>query len=88
MQDRAGLPLSNSVQTPQMPCSQPKWVPVSERFSRRKSARFWRDSTSADNNFALTLRLICFIVRGLGRVRAATQRGGFDINSALFKIEI
>src|SRR2546427_7043439 len=35
--ERAASPLTRIVQAPQMPCSQPTWVPVSARSSRRKS---------------------------------------------------
>jgi hypothetical protein len=43
------------VQAPQMPCSQPRCVPVSNWLSRRKSARLVRGSTSAVTGEPLTL---------------------------------
>jgi hypothetical protein len=35
---RDAVPSIITVQTPQAPCSQPRWVPVSPRSSRRKSS--------------------------------------------------
>src|SRR5260370_7193460 len=39
-----------------MPCSQPTWVPVSSRFSRRKSTRSLRGSQRPSRGAPLTVR--------------------------------
>src|SRR6516225_8513339 len=44
-QPRAVRPSIMTVHAPQMPCSQPRWVPVSSMSWRRKSARCWRAFT-------------------------------------------
>ncbi len=44
-QARTGSPSSSTVQAPHTPCSQPTWVPVRSRSSRRKSASEVRGST-------------------------------------------
>ncbi len=44
--ERTGSPLNRIVQAPHTPCSQPTWVPVSPRSSRRKSVKSLRGSTS------------------------------------------
>src|SRR6516165_11269258 len=45
--DRAGSPSIKTVQAPQTPCSQPRWVPVRFRRSRKKSANDERGGTSS-----------------------------------------
>ena len=55
MQERAGISSSNSVQAPHTPCSQPRWVPVRLRLSRRKSARWVRGSTEASTARVFTV---------------------------------
>ena len=44
-QERAVTPSIITVQEPQTPCSQPTWVPVRRRSSRRKSLSNRRGST-------------------------------------------
>ena len=52
---RALRPSTSTVQAPQTPCSQPTWVPVSPRSSRRKSASERRASTSRSTAAPLTV---------------------------------
>src|SRR6185436_5069929 len=54
-QERTISPLTRTVHAPQTPCSQPTWVPVSLRWSRRKSDRFRRGGTLASVRSPLTL---------------------------------
>ena len=53
-QERTISPFTRTVQAPQTPCSQPTWVPVSCRCSRRKSARLSRGKTCASTRSPLT----------------------------------
>ena len=53
-QERALSPLTSTVQAPQTPCSQPTWVPVSPRPSRRKSLSSVRGSHAAARRSPLT----------------------------------
>ena len=55
MHERAGIPSMSTVQAPHTPCSQPRWVPVRWRRSRRKSARWVRGSTSASTGRPFTV---------------------------------
>ena len=55
MQERAGWPSIRSVQAPQTPCSQRKWVAVSVSRSRKKSARCVRPSTVSESVRPLTV---------------------------------
>ena len=45
-QERTGRPSTSTVQAPQTPCSQPRWVPVRPQSSRIASASVRRGSTS------------------------------------------
>ena len=65
MQERAGSPSMSTVQAPQMPCSQPRCVPVRSSPSRRKSARGVRASTASDTGLPFTVRRIGCLVMGV-----------------------
>ena len=52
-QPRTTSPSTRTVHEPQMPCSQPTWLPVSERVSRRKSTSVRRGSTLSCTVFAI-----------------------------------
>src|SRR4029453_9934683 len=54
-QARTAAPSTRTVQAPQTPCSQPRWVPVSRSSSRRKSARVRRGSTLASRGSPFTV---------------------------------
>ena len=54
-QDRALSPSRRTVHAPHTPCSQPTWVPVRPRSSRRKSARRRRGSTSRSKRVPFTV---------------------------------
>ena len=56
MHDRAGTPSMSTVQAPHTPCSQPRWVPVRWRCSRRKSARWVRGSGAPSTCLPFTTR--------------------------------
>src|SRR6185436_3395234 len=72
-QERTISPLTRTVHAPQTPCSQPTWVPVSLRWSRRKSDRFSRGGTSASMRSPLTLSEIVTAL-----VTLALRRGDRD----------
>src|SRR5207249_4912501 len=55
-QARALQPSRSTVQAPHTPCSQPTWVPVSPRSSRRKSLSERRGSISRSTTTPLTVR--------------------------------
>jgi hypothetical protein len=55
VQERAASPSKVMVQTPQTPCSQPIWVPVRLRSSRRKSTSSLRGSQCAATDLPLTV---------------------------------
>src|SRR6185503_13661450 len=55
-QARALCPSTSTVQAPHTPCSQPTWVPVRPRSSRRKSLRERRTSISRSTGSPLTVR--------------------------------
>ena len=50
--DRTGSPSRSTVHAPHTPCSQPRWVPVRPRSSRRKSASVLRASATASRALA------------------------------------
>src|SRR5579863_3391680 len=53
-QPRTTSPSTSTVQAPHTPCSQPIWLPVSARSSRRKSTSVWRASTRPRTSSPLT----------------------------------
>ena len=55
-QPRTISPLTRTVQAPQTPCSQPTWLPVRPRSSRRKSTSVLRASTRSETGSPLTVR--------------------------------
>ena len=78
MQDRTGSPSTLMVHAPQIPCSQPTWVPVSRSSSRMKSASSWRAGTTASTASPLTVTLIGTSLDGstrlaVGAVHAAAS---------------
>ena len=62
--DFTGSPSSSTVQAPQWVVSQPMWVPVRRRFSRRRWTSSRRDSTSASCSVPLTVTLIDVLGHG------------------------
>ena len=89
---RALRPSTSTVQAPHTPCSQPTWVPVSPRSSRRKSASERRASISRSTTRPLTVRRTvrrslgvvigdpagAARAPGAGHARSAPSRGGGD----------
>ena len=59
--ERTGLPSTMTVHAPQTPCSQPTWVPVRSRSSRRKSASVLRASTEPLRGAPFTVTVISII---------------------------
>ena len=55
-QPRTISPFTRTVQAPQTPCSQPTWLPVSAKSSRRKSTSVLRASTRSLTRSPLTVR--------------------------------
>ena len=56
--DLADTPSTTTVHAPQLLVSQPMWVPVSPKFSRRRWTRRSRGSTSASRASPLTVTLM------------------------------
>src|SRR5579863_6180291 len=69
VQDLTALPSRCTTQAPHCEVSQPTWVPVSRRFSRRNCTRRVRGSTLALTGLPFTIREILAIQHSLrGRV--------------------
>src|SRR5437660_3573399 len=68
-QARTLWPSTSTVQAPHTPCSQPMWVPVSPRSSRRKSTRSRRGSTVSW--YAIPLTFISISRMFVSRARLA-----------------
>src|SRR3989441_4962102 len=61
--ERTASPLTSTVHAPQTPCSQPRWVPVSPRSSRRKSASVRRASAIPSRRTPFTVSsIVCFLL--------------------------
>src|SRR3954451_3691317 len=61
VQDLTALPSTCTTQAPHCEVSQPTWVPVSRRFSRRNCTRRVRGSTLAFTGLPFTIREILAI---------------------------
>src|SRR5690606_14107283 len=66
MHERTGSPSTRTVQAPQTPCSQLRFVPVSNTSSRRKSAKCLRGGTSPLTCRPFTSIVISVISKPLG----------------------
>src|ERR1700722_9977522 len=74
VQDLTALPSRCTTQAPHWEVSQPTWVPVSRRFSRRNCTRRVRESTLALTGLPFTISEILAIQYSLhlhGRISAA-----------------
>src|SRR5437763_2147085 len=77
-QARALSPSTSTVQAPHTPCSQPTWVPVSPRSSRRKSLSARRGSISRSTTTPLTVRRVPMAILGRGYPRRVPPRPFHD----------
>src|SRR6185437_15493756 len=74
VQDFTALPLMCTTQAPHCEVSQPTWVPVNRRFSRRNCTSSVRGSTSALTGLPFTI----ILTAGIGLLP------GFDANGLIF----
>ena len=88
--ERTARPSMMTVHAPQTPCSQPTWVPVRSRSSRRKSASVLRASTDPVRAAPFTVTVMsaighCLSLRIVltgtvrGRAQSAPDQGGRDL---------
>ena len=87
VQDLALWPSTWTVQAPQLLVSQPTWVPVSPRSSRRKWTRSRRGSTSASCAAPLTVTETCWVVivrasYAYAMARSTARRSARRVSSA------
>src|SRR5271167_4498658 len=75
VQDLTALPSRCTTQAPHCEVSQPTWVPVSRRFSRRNCTSRVRGSTLAFTGLPFTIREIFAIQHSLHPRAAALRRG-------------
>src|SRR4051812_41197439 len=68
--DLTGSPSTRTTHAPQFDVSQPQWVPVMSRWSRRRWTSRVRGSASAVRCSPLTLMVICISLLRSGRQRA------------------
>src|SRR5919109_2991324 len=76
--ERTVSPLKRIVQLPHIPCSQPRCVPVSARWSRRKSASDNRGSTTPSYRLSLTVISMAHFA-----VTVTSSRARINISKAL-----